>query len=204
MSLTCLVLSVKKPYRNKNQTNSALQELARSSSCNGDYLETTNDLDQVEAMRLKEYLFKQSSLHKDIAESSSQAISNESATTDINQDVSSSLPFVSIDEGTHKYVLISAANSTSQRRHKCVVSRRGAHYHRNVADFYIPKLQQMGYTSIEIQGGGRITRDDRNKIIQVFGYSYGFGQANHKEATQIIQRDPRYQHYNVIWSNNGY
>jgi phosphohistidine phosphatase len=115
------------------------------------------------------------------------------------------MPHVSIDEGKHKYVLISAVapNSTSTRQH-FVVSKRGASYHRNAAEPFVEALERCGYKSIDIQGGGRIALDSKNKTISVYGYSYGFGLADHALSKSIILQDPRFKDYEVTWSNEGY
>lgn len=167
---------------------------------NGEY--TTNAVDQAEAARLKEYLAN------DAIEAKRDNVA--AATVDILRN--NSISFVSIDEGKHKYVLMKATVGNDDdddgkqqlESHMFVISRRGAHYHRNVAEWYIPKLQNLGFSKIEIQGGGRIIRDDLNKKIKVFGYSYGFGQADHLLATRVIRSDKRFRSYDVTWSNDGY
>ena len=65
-------------------------------------------------------------------------------------------------------------------------------------------LEERGYTNIQIQGGGRISLHSTEQKIHVYGYSYGFGQANHEEATDIIRNDSRYLQYHITWSNDGY
>lgn len=171
------------------------QDSYNTTNSNGDY--TTDAVDQEEAARLKDYL------------ANNGASRTKQDAKKIQKD--SNISFVSIDEGRHKYVLIQATvgNDDDQQQEKeesniFVVSQRGAHYHRNVAEWYIPKLQNLGFSNIKIQGGGRIIRDDVNKLIKVFGYSYGFGQANHEVATRVIRSDRRFQSYHVSWSNDGY
>jgi len=154
---------------------------------------TTNAFDQAEAKRIKEYLAEQSS--KQQTEKSTTYSSSSSSKDSLDT-------CVSIDEGANKYVLISAFRKEEQQ--KFVVSQRGAHYHRNVAESFLPTLEEHGYTNIQIQGGGRISLNSNETKIHVFGHSYGFGQANHEEATEIIRNDTRYSHYHVTWSNDGY
>jgi Janus/Ocnus family (Ocnus) len=83
------------------------------------------------------------------------------------------LPSVEMAAGTHKYVLlygvppplsdtppasIPDVDETNERNGQyIVVSRRGAAYHRNVADPFTALMEQAGYTYIQIRGGGRIT-----------------------------------------------
>jgi phosphohistidine phosphatase len=170
------------------------QDSNNTTTSNGDY--TTDAVDQEEAARLKDYL-------------ANDASRTRHGRKEIQKD--SNIAFVSIDEGRHKYVLIKATigNDDDQQQAQeesriFVVSQRGAHYHRNVAEWYIPKLHNQGFSNIKIQGGGRIIRDDVNKLIKVFGYSYGFGQADHEVATRVIRSDRRFQSYHVSWSNDGY
>ncbi|KAL7452632.1 hypothetical protein ACHAWC_004368 [Mediolabrus comicus] len=117
------------------------------------------------------------------------------------------IPSVSIDSGAYKYVLITAKqpnNSNNNKEEIFVHSKRGAHYHRNVAEPLIPILQQSGYTNIRIKGGGRILRDDDDKIIKIFGYSYGFGRADHALAKDVVERSGKFVGYSITWSNDGY
>ena len=116
------------------------------------------------------------------------------------------IPSVSIDSGAYKYVLITASqpNNNNNKEEVFVHSKRGAHYHRNVAEPLIPILQQSGYTNIRIKGGGRILRDDDDKIIKIFGYSYGFGRADHALAKDVVERSGKFDGYSITWSNDGY
>lgn len=50
-----------------------------------------------------------------------------------------------------------------------------------------------------VSGGGRILRDDESKRIHIFGYSYGFGQADHQLAKDVVQQSASYREYNVTW-----
>ncbi|EGT39620.1 hypothetical protein CAEBREN_04563 [Caenorhabditis brenneri] len=51
-------------------------------------------------------------------------------------------------------------------------------------------------------GGGRIKHDDTDKDILVYGYSQGYGQADHTIAVGILQK--KYPGYNIHFSNDGY
>jgi len=116
------------------------------------------------------------------------------------------IPSVSIDNGAYKYVLITALppNNSHNKPEVFVHSKRGAQYHRNVAEPLIPILKQSGYTDIRIKGGGRILRCDDDNIIKIFGYSYGFGQADHALAKDVVERSGKFVGYTVSWSNDGY
>ena len=109
---------------------------------------------------------------------------------------------VQIATGAHKYVLIQAEQNG--KTEYFVTSKRGAHYHRNAAEPLIYELEEAGYYDIEVTGGGRINLDETYKTISIFGYSYGFGLANHQISSEVILSDPRYKDYKVTWSNEGY
>jgi len=123
------------------------------------------------------------------------------------------IPNVTIAEGAHKYVLVTAVipgsdnrngNATTAERQHFVVSKRNAAYHRNAAEPLIASLERSGYKSISILGGGRIDLNDDKKTISIYGYSYGFGLADHALSKSIIEKDPQWAEYTIIWSNEGY
>lgn len=145
---------------------------------------TTNAHDKLEASRLKERL-------------------KEGRGSQQSYDGCATIPAVHIDEGSHKYVQITADQSDGNRA-TFVVSKRGAAYHRNAAEPFVELLEESGYLNIEIDGGGRIFRDDESKSISIFGYSYGFGQANHAISKAVVEAQKEFADYNVTWSNEGY
>ena len=166
---------------------------------------TTNDEDQREASALQQRL-KQNS-----GQGGSEAVGG----GDVKPPLT---PSVYIDPGRHKYVLISARyhkrpdlppnDVDAWQRQYFVVSRKGAAYHRNAAEPFVALLEEHGgYQSIDITGGGRINYDPTKKQIDVYGYSYGFGLADHALSKSIIENDPRFDSttgYKVTWSNDGY
>ena len=110
------------------------------------------------------------------------------------------IPTVSIDEGALKYVFITATSPSPLKMPRSFIySRKNAQHHVNVATYLIPKLRHNGYTDIQIVGGGRIDRDDQQKKIHIFGYSYGFGQADHAAAKTVVDQSVSYQEYIVTW-----
>ena len=162
---------------------------------------TTNAHDLAEAAKLKARLEEQSATEQQHP-STAASVSTEQ------------IPTVSIDPGRHKYVLVTAATSSNERQ-VFVYSRRGAQYHRDVADVLIPMLESSGYSNIRITGGGRISRDDGEALydekftgigsnketrkIHIFGYSYGFGQADHALAKQAVDESGAFDGYTVTW-----
>lgn len=149
---------------------------------------TTNQEDQEEAAKLQKRL------------ASEQLPSNDAAGVNEVQHV----PSVSIDEGAHKYVLIQARAGKGAKLQHFVVSKRGAHYHRNAAEPMVDSLQRSGYTDIKILGGGRIRLNSKAKEVDIFGFSYSFGQGDHSISQRTIQDDPRYKGFKISTSNDGY
>jgi hypothetical protein len=58
------------------------------------------------------------------------------------------IPNVTIDKGTHKYVLIAAILPGGSERQHFVVSKRGAEYHKDAAEPMVDHLERSGYSSI--------------------------------------------------------
>jgi phosphohistidine phosphatase len=56
----------------------------------------------------------------------------------------------------------------------------------------------------KVTGGGRIECDPNNKTVRIYGFSYGYGLADHTISQSVIQADPTYDGYTVTWSNEGY
>ena len=115
------------------------------------------------------------------------------------------IPRVEIAPGAHKYVLISAhAPTDPPEKRWFVVSKRGAQYHANAAEPFVDRLEGAGYRDIRVTGGGRINYQPDERIINIFGYSYGFGLADHKLSKKVVEEDGRWVGYAVEWSNEGY
>jgi phosphohistidine phosphatase len=148
---------------------------------------TTNEHDQREAARLRNQLQAEKRSKQTISESNTAG---------------TPLPSVEICEGAHKYVQITG--SLVGMEQVFVVSRNNAAYHRNAAEPFIAKLKRAGYYDIEVTGGGRVAMDEARKKISIFGFSYGFGKANHQLSADIVRKDERYQYYDVDWSDDGY
>lgn len=147
---------------------------------------TTNEEDQREAKRLQARL---------------QNTSDDEETNDASYQ---KMPNVRIAEGAHKYVLISALSPDKNEREYFVTSKKHAAYHRNAAEPFVDELERNGYRSISILGGGRINLDSEKKTIFIYGYSYGFGLADHAISKSVVVNDPQWKAYEVSWSNEGY
>ena len=77
-----------------------------------------------------------------------------------------------------------------------------AEYHADIYDKVPENLEKAGGVDCECLGGGRIKHDSQAKKIHVYGYSMGFGKANHSVSTEKLQA--RYPDYEVTWADGGY
>ena len=62
-------------------------------------------------------------------------------------------------------------------------------------------MRQKGLDA-QCLGGGRIVHKPEEKYIKVYGYSVGFGRADHTKTVEVL-RD-HYPEYKIEWSNEGY
>merc|ERR1719192_3029465 len=76
-----------------------------------------------------------------------------------------------------------------------------AEYHADVYDRTEEEVTKVGL-DCECLGGGRIQHKEAEKYIKVYGYSMGFGKANHQKSVEILKR--RYPDYKIDWSDEGY
>ena len=115
------------------------------------------------------------------------------------------VPDVDIDDGVFKYVYIRVyrdSENENEREEKDIV--RGytfAEYHADVYDKTESEITAAGL-DCECLGGGRIEHRPQDKFIKVYGYSMGFGKANHSRAVEILKT--KYKDYNIEWSDEGY
>lgn len=106
--------------------------------------------------------------------------------------------------GVFKYVLI-RVHSREKGDDSEVDIVRGyatAEFHADIYDKVSEELERSGDLDCECIGGGRIKHDAQEKKIHVYGYSVGFGRANHAVTTEKLK--VRYPDYEVTWSNEGY
>ncbi|XP_071948098.1 14 kDa phosphohistidine phosphatase-like [Antedon mediterranea] len=105
---------------------------------------------------------------------------------------------VEIDEnGVFKYVLIKVKGKTCTKH--IVRGHAWAEYH---ADIYEQVEEAIGQKKCQCVGGGRINHEMFNQSIHVYGYSVGFGKANHEITVEILNK--KYPDYEITWSNEGY
>ncbi|XP_017036830.1 sex-regulated protein janus-A [Drosophila kikkawai] len=110
------------------------------------------------------------------------------------------VPLVKISpQGIFKYILINVADGDSI---KTVV--RGfddCEWHADIFEreetiFMASKLKA------ECIGGGRIEHDPEKKYMKVYGYSQGFGKADHSQSKRILET--KYPDYKIEISDDGY
>ncbi|CAH1786169.1 unnamed protein product [Owenia fusiformis] len=118
----------------------------------------------------------------------------------------SSVPDVDIEEceGRYKYILIKVydANVTDADVYKYIVRGfRAAGFHADIYDNVLPVVEKNGL-ECECVGGGRIDHSPKNKTLKAYGYSQGFGRADHSITSDLLKK--KYPDYSITWSNEGY
>lgn len=119
-----------------------------------------------------------------------------------------SIPSVDIDsQGTFKYVLIKlyekgVKNEDGSEKFKYLVrgNARGE-FHADIYDAFVASLTNKNLDT-ECIGGGRIKHYPEEKKILVYGYSQGFGKADHAITKEILSK--KYSNYSIDWSDEGY
>ncbi|KAI3420312.1 14 kDa phosphohistidine phosphatase [Globodera pallida] len=110
------------------------------------------------------------------------------------------IPNVDIDsEGVFKYILIKASDKKSE---KFLVRGYGrCHFHANILE-EVTEKEGGGSLRFACVGGGRIKHEPKAKSIFVYGYSQGFGLADHAKSVELLKE--HYPDYKIEWSNEGY
>jgi phosphohistidine phosphatase len=115
------------------------------------------------------------------------------------------VPLVEIDEGIFKYVLIKVYGPErpdgSEPSKNIVRGFDRAHWHADIYDEVSSSLKGLGLET-ECLGGGRIEHRPDLKRIKVYGYSQGFGKADHSESRRILLTE--YPNYEIETSDEGY
>lgn len=115
-------------------------------------------------------------------------------------------PEADIDSGIFKYVLIELyatdPDQPETEHSKLIVrGKLSAEYHADVYDAEEELIRGKGLDS-QCLGGGRIEHDSAKKYIRVYGYSVGFGRAQHTKSVDILKK--KYPEYTIEWSDEGY
>ncbi|XP_066595155.1 sex-regulated protein janus-A-like [Prorops nasuta] len=109
---------------------------------------------------------------------------------------------VDIDEyGKFKYVLIDVQDASSKKL--IVRGYARAQWHADIFEETERKVKELGKDlKTNCLGGGRILHDPDEKTLKVFGYSQGYGKADHEVTVSILKK--KYPDYNITWSDEGY
>jgi len=114
------------------------------------------------------------------------------------------VPAVDIEEGKFKYVLIKVYESKEEEEISKFIIRgyKWAGYHSDIYEQVDGKIHKLGL-ACECVGGGRIFHDPNKKSILVYGYSQGYGKADHSISTELLKNHyPNYE--DISWSDEGY
>lgn len=135
------------------------------------------------------------------------------------------------DNGTFKYILVAIYKKKSEgEKYKkpLLYFIRGyarCNYHMDIFDDFNEEVRNSTKVSeflkslnsskenisffdifgVECEGGGRIAHDRNGKSIKIYGYSQGYGPADHFLSAQIIKgcfKD--YPSELITWSSEGY
>ncbi|KAH9397728.1 14 kDa phosphohistidine phosphatase [Tyrophagus putrescentiae] len=110
------------------------------------------------------------------------------------------IPEVDIDsEGKFKYILIKVAGGGKEKH--IVRGYSWAPFHADILERVEPHILKSKL-SCECVGGGRIEHLPAKKTIRIYGYSQGYGQADHSISCALVKKE--YPEYTVTWSNDGY
>ncbi|KAG6454951.1 14 kDa phosphohistidine phosphatase [Manduca sexta] len=113
------------------------------------------------------------------------------------------LPKVDIDpSGVFKYILVKVYDKEKDNVEPSITIVRGykrCNYHSDIFDEVQDKLHPL---DCEPLGGGRISHEPDNKKIHIYGYSQGYGKADHEIAAKLIK--DTYPDYAISVSDEGY
>jgi len=118
-----------------------------------------------------------------------------------------SVAAVEIDEGTFKYVLIRVEGAPSnidgdENVTYIVRGNTRGEYHADIYEEFEEKFVKVSKLRTKCVGGGRIKHSAARKHILVYGYSQGFGRADHFTTCKVLKT--KYPDYNIEWNNEGY
>ena len=93
-------------------------------------------------------------------------------------------------EGVFKYIQIDIKNQKTNESKVVIRGWRSSAFHADIlAKFEYQECQDMeDQLTCSCPGGGRIehTNEEGNHKIHIYGYSQGFGQADHQKTQDII------------------
>ncbi|GLV38021.1 janus A [Carabus blaptoides fortunei] len=106
--------------------------------------------------------------------------------------------------GVFKYILIKvyATEVDGVEPEKMIVrGYKECPFHADIYDKVTPDIQKLGLDT-ECVGGGRINHDPDAKNIKVYGYSQGYGKADHSLSVVVLKKT--YPDYDISWTDDGY
>lgn len=116
----------------------------------------------------------------------------------------SHIPAVDIDaEGVFKYVLLRV--ESGDKATLVVRGHEWAPFHDDIVQAHKQQLRGgAGGEALHVScvGGGRIRHEPGTKTLFVYGYSQGYGRADHAASVALLKA--AYPDYSVTWSNEGY
>ncbi|XP_050342466.1 14 kDa phosphohistidine phosphatase-like [Nymphalis io] len=117
--------------------------------------------------------------------------------------IATNIPLVDIDPtGVFKYILLNVYEKDKDAAQPQVTIVRGykrCNYHSDIYDEVQAKLSAL---DCEPLGGGRISHDPENKKIHIYGYSQGYGKADHEVTAKLVKE--AYPGYTITISDEGY
>ncbi|XP_070154994.1 14 kDa phosphohistidine phosphatase [Polyergus mexicanus] len=110
---------------------------------------------------------------------------------------------VDIDgHGRFKYILINVQDDVNKASKQIVRGYARAQWHADIFDKVDEEIKQYADLRANCVGGGRIEHDPDERTIKVYGYSQGFGKADHQVSVELLKK--KYPEYNITWSDEGY
>ncbi|XP_025265709.1 sex-regulated protein janus-A-like isoform X1 [Camponotus floridanus] len=106
------------------------------------------------------------------------------------------------DYGRFKYILINVQDDTNKISKQIVRGNARAQWHANIFDKVDGEIKKLVGLRANCVGGGRIEHDPDEKTIKVYGYSQGFGKADHQVSVELLKK--KYPDYNITCSDEGY
>ncbi|XP_050680518.1 14 kDa phosphohistidine phosphatase-like [Leptidea sinapis] len=98
------------------------------------------------------------------------------------------VPLVDIDtSGVFKYILLKVYEKVTNNQEPEITILRGykrCNYH---SDIYEEVQAKLAPLDCEPLGGGRISYDPQSKKIHIYGYSQGYGKADHEIAAKLLK-----------------
>ncbi|NXX87314.1 PHP14 phosphatase, partial [Urocolius indicus] len=72
------------------------------------------------------------------------------------------------------------------------------------ADLYERTAEELARQGLDCEclGGGRLSHRPEERKIHVYGYSVGFGRADHSVTTEKLKAE--YPDYEITWADEGY